>query len=148
MSISKKMDVFEQRDIYLVISERNEPLQELDFIALENIIVTLEYILVRCVIEEDIEKKYHRDLQYRLLNGSLTNVEEDEVADILNLNESDDLRVITFHMASKNNEGRFSDKAVKRNKDCRKRTYAFFAKRLYFFKLTNQIIYYLQRRWE
>ena len=78
-----------------------EPLQELDFIALENIIVTLEYILVRCVIEEDIEKKYHRDLQYRLLNGSLTNVEEDEVADILNLNESDDLRVITFHMASK-----------------------------------------------
>ena len=85
----KKMDVFEQRDIYLVISERNEPLQELDFTALENIIVTLQYILERCVIEEDIEKKYHRDLQYRLLNGSLTNVEEDEVADILNLNESD-----------------------------------------------------------
>ena len=53
------------------------------------------------MIEEDIEKKYHRDLQYRLLNGSLTNVEEDEVADILNLNESDDFQVITFHMASK-----------------------------------------------
>lgn len=136
----KKMDVFEQRDIYLVISERNEPLQELDFIALENIIVTLEYILVRCVIEEDIEKKYHRDLQYRLLNGSLTNVEEDEVADILNLNESDDLRVITFHMASKNNEGRFSDKQLKETKIVEKELMHFLPKD-YIFSNTNQIIY-------
>lgn len=126
------MDVFEQRDIYLVISERNEPLQELDFIALENIIVTLEYILVRCVIEEDIEKKYHRDLQYRLLNGSLTNVEEDEVADILNLNESDDLRVITFHMASKNNEGRFSDKQLKETKIVEKELMHFCQKTIFF----------------
>lgn len=72
------------------------------------------------MIEEDIEKKYHRDLQYRLLNGSLTNVEEDEVADILNLNESDDFQVITFHMASKNNEGRFSDKQLKETKNAEK----------------------------
>ena len=136
----KKMDVFEQRDICLVISERNEPLRELDFIALENIIVTLEYILVRCVIEEDIEKKYHRDLQYRLLNGSLTNVEEDEVADILNLNESDDFQVITFHMASKNNEGRFSDKQLKETKNAEKELMHLLPKD-YVFSNTNQIIY-------
>lgn len=136
----KKMDVFEQRDIYLVISERNEPLQELDFIALENIVVILQCILMRCVVEEDIEKKYHRDLQYRLLNGSLTNVEEDEVADILNLNESDDLRVITFHVAPKNNEGRFSDKQLKETKIVEKELMHLLPKD-YIFSNTNQIIY-------
>ena len=45
---------------------------------------------------KNIEKKYHRDLEYRMLNGALSDKEDDEVADLLNLNETDDYRVITF----------------------------------------------------
>ena len=84
----KKLDIFGQRKIYLVISEKREPLTVLDFIALENIFVILQYIIMRNTIEDDIAKKYRGDLEYRLLNGSLSGVEEDEVAELLELEET------------------------------------------------------------
>ena len=42
--------------MYFVVSEQNEPLRELDFIALENIIITLQFSLIRHVLEENLEK--------------------------------------------------------------------------------------------
>ena len=62
--------------MYFVVSEQNEPLRELDFIALENIIITLQFSLIRHVLEENLEKRHLRDLEYRMLNGSLSNDEE------------------------------------------------------------------------
>ena len=37
----KKLNIFERQEMYFVVSEQNEPLRELDFIALENIIITV-----------------------------------------------------------------------------------------------------------
>lgn len=105
----KKLDIFGQRKIYLVISEKREPLTVLDFIALENIFVILQYIIMRNTIEDDIAKKYRGDLEYRLLNGSLSGVEEDEVAELLELEETDELQVITCRLIPKNNTGNFTD---------------------------------------
>ena len=81
----------------------------LDFIALENIFVILQYIIMRNTIEDDIAKKYRGDLEYRLLNGSLSGVEEDEVAELLELEETDELQVITCRLIPKNNTGNFTD---------------------------------------
>mgnify|MGYP007051443254 FL=1 len=81
----KKFDVYTQMRFYLVITEKNEALTTLDFISLENAIVVLQYLLMRRAAEENIAKKYHKDLGYRMLNGSLTNTELREVADIRGL---------------------------------------------------------------
>ena len=61
-SISKSWIFLDSEKIYLVISEKREPLTVLDFIALENIFVILQYIIMRNTIEDDIAKKYRGDL--------------------------------------------------------------------------------------
>ena len=83
-----------------MISEVNEPLTELDFITLENAISAILYVLTQAVTVRNIEKKYHRDLEYRMLNGSLSGEEEDEVADLLKLNTTDEYQVIIFYLKS------------------------------------------------
>ena len=91
-----KLDIFKRQEMYFVVSEQNEPLRELDFVALENIIITLQFSLIRHVMEENLEKRYLRDLEYRLLNGSLSNDEENEVAGMLGLNDAEIYRVVNM----------------------------------------------------
>ena len=97
----KKINILDQSVFYLVISEVNEPLIELDFITLENVIIKLLYILTQVVTEKNIERKYHRDLEYRMLNGSLSEAEEDEVANLLKLNATDNYQVRTSLVSNK-----------------------------------------------
>ena len=87
---------FKRQEMYFVVSEQNEPLGKLDFIALENIIITLQFSLIRHVIEENLEKRHLRDLEYRMLDGSLSNDEENEVAGMLGLNDAEIYRVVTL----------------------------------------------------
>ena len=104
----KKFNVYQQLEFYLVITETAKPLIELDFIGLENAIVALQYLLMRRVAEEKIAKKYHKDLGYRILNGSLSNKELKEVADILGFKKTDEFRVITCCLIPKNDVGKFT----------------------------------------
>lgn len=94
----KKINILDQCKFYLVISEVNESLTELDFITLENVISAILYNLTQAVTVRNIEKRYHRDLEYRMLNGSLSGAEEDEVASLLKLNMVDEYQVITFYL--------------------------------------------------
>lgn len=109
----KKLDIFERQERYFVVSEQNEPLGKLDFVALENIIITLQFSLIRHVIEENLEKRYLRDLEYRLLNGSLSNDEENEVAGMHGLNDAEIYRVVTFRMDAKKNMEKFTNAQIK-----------------------------------
>ena len=104
----RKINVLNQCNYYLVISEVNEPLTELDFITLENVISAILYVLTQAVTARNIEKKYHRDLEYRMLNGSLSGTEEDEVADLLKLNATDEYQVITFYLKPEISKESFS----------------------------------------
>ena len=67
--------------------------------------------IVSC--EEELDKKYQKDLEYRLLAGTLSSEEEDEVANILGLNDTDDLCVVTFRLLSKNKSGRFTSEQLR-----------------------------------
>ena len=110
----KQFEVFDNLKFYLVITEMNEALTELDFIGLENAITALQYLLMRSATEENIARKYHEDLGYRLLSGSLTSAEEAEVATILGFSKKDPLRVVTCQIASTVNEdGRLSSEQMK-----------------------------------
>ena len=67
----RKINILNQCTYYLVVSEVNEPLRELDFITLDSLMPLLLYILTQIVTDKNMEKKYHRDLEYRLLNEKL-----------------------------------------------------------------------------
>lgn len=104
----KKINILNQCMFYLVVSEVSEPLRELDFITLDSAIPLLLYVLTRTVTEKNMEKKYHRDLEYRMLNGSLSEAEEDDVANQLKLNATDEYQVITFYLKPEVQEDSFS----------------------------------------
>lgn len=109
----KKFEVLEKMKFYLVITEMNEELTELDFVGLENAVNSLQYLLMRSVTEESIAKKYHEDLGYRLLNGLLTMTEEADVATVLGLSKKDKLRVVTCRVVSRENtDGILSDEQM------------------------------------
>ena len=71
-------------------------METLDFIALENIVVVLRHIIMRSLMEKNIAKYYHKDIAYRLLNGTLTELEKEEAAKILKLEKTDEVRVVIF----------------------------------------------------
>ncbi len=75
-----------------------------------------------------------------MLNGSLSSSEEDEVAHILDLNESNDYRVVTFMIHSKEGEGQFNDAYVKETEIAERYILRALTGEHIFYN-TNQIIY-------
>ena len=136
----KEIDILGQSKYYLLISEINEPLRELDFITLEGAVTILLYILTKNETIKNIKKKYHRDLEYRMLNGSLSESEEEDVANLLDLNTTDEYRVITFYLKSVNSRGNFSAEQRKETKIVEKAVFKFLPEE-YIFYNTNRIIY-------
>lgn len=140
----KKIIILDQCDFYLVISEVNEPLTELDFITLENVISAILYVLTQAVTVRNIEKKYHRDLEYQMLNGSLSGAEEDEVANLLKLNATDEYQVITFYLKPEISKESFSAIQRKETEQLEKEILKFAPKE-YIYCNTNRIIYIHKR---
>lgn len=136
----KKFDVYTQMGFYLVITEKNEALTTLDFISLENAIVVLQYLLMRRAAEENIAKKYHKDLGYRMLNGSLTNTELREVADILGFKKTDEFRVITCCLIPPDNAAKFTPLQLETTEFVKQELLHLLPKS-YIYCNTNQIIY-------
>ena len=136
----KKINILSQYEFYLVISEVNEPLMELDFITLDGIISPLRYILSQIMTEKNREKKYYRDLEYRLLNGSLSDAEEDEVANQLNLNLADEYRVIICYLKPENYKDNFSAAQRKETEIIEKAVLNFVPKE-HIYCNTNRVIY-------
>ena len=131
--------------MYFVVSEQNEPLGKLDFIALENIIITLQFSLIRHVIEENLEKRHLRDLEYRMLDGSLSNDEENEVAGMLGLNDAEIYRVVTFRMDAIKNIEKFTNAQIKETEMVEKEIIRYLP-REHIFLQTNQIVYIHKKR--
>ena len=136
----KEIDILGQSKYYLLISEINEPLMELDFITLEGTISALLYFLIQNETIKSIEKKYHRDLEYRMLNGSLSESEEEDVANLLDLNTTDEYRVIMFYLKSGNSRGKFSAEQREETTIVEKAVSKFLPEE-YIFCNTNRIIY-------
>ena len=107
-----KIDILGKVGIYLVVTEQNEPLTGLDYMALENAIITLQYSFIGTYTQNEIEKKYQRDAGYSLLNGLLTTEEADEMAHMLNLKEDENYRVISFHTIPRNKNGRYTSEQM------------------------------------
>ena len=135
-----KMQLFDGRYVYLVITEKNNQLNDIDFAGMEDAILTLQFALMRLSAEEELDKKYQKDLEYQLLAGTLSSEEEDEVANILGLNDTDDLRVITFRLLPKNKSGRFTSEQLRQTEIVEKELLRNLPKK-YTTSNTNQVIY-------
>ena len=135
-----KMQLFDGRYFYLVITEKNNQLNDIDFAGMEDAILTLQFALMRLSAEEELDKKYQKDLEYQLLAGTLSSEEEDEVANILGLNDTDVLRVITFRLLPKNKSGRFTSEQLRQTEIVEKELLCNLPKK-YTTSNTNQVIY-------
>lgn len=135
-----KMQLFDGRYFYLVITEKNNQLNDIDFAGMEDAILTLQFALMRLSAEEELDKKYQKDLEYQLLAGTLSSEEEDEVANVLGLNDTDDLRVVTFRLLPKNKSGRFTSEQLRQTEIVEKELLRNLSKK-YTTSNTNQIIY-------
>ena len=136
----RKINILNQCTFYLVISEVNEPLRELDFITLDSLMPLLLYVLNQIITEKNMEKKYHRDLEYRLLNGSLSEAEEDDVANLLKLGVTEDYRVVTCYLKTEN----YNDNVTvfqRKKMEVIEKAILDFIPREYIYCNTNQVIY-------
>lgn len=136
----RKINILNQYTFYLVVSEVNEPLKELDFITLDSLMPLLLYVLTQIITEKNMEKKYHRDLEYRLLNGSLSEAEEDDVANLLKLDVTEDYRVVTCYLKTENYKDNFNVFQRKKMEVIEKAILDFIPSE-YIYCNTNQVIY-------
>lgn len=116
----RNINILNQCTFYLVVSEVNGTLRDLDFITLDSLMPLLLYVLTQIVTDKNMEKKYHRDLEYRLLNGSLSEAEEEDVANLLKFGVTEDYRVITCYLKPENYKDNFTASQRKKMEDIEK----------------------------
>ena len=103
-----KFAILNEVEIYITITEENRELTELDYMAIENAIINLQYGFLSEFAQDEVKKKYQRDLIHNILNGLLSSKEMTEAAAQLGMKESDTYRVVDFHTIAKNVQRKYT----------------------------------------
>ena len=103
-----KFAILSEVDIYITITEENRELIELDYMAIENAIINLQYEFLSEFAQDEVKKKYQRDIIHNILNGLLSSKEMTEAAAQLGMKESDTYRVVDFHTIKKNAQRKYT----------------------------------------
>ena len=103
-----KFAILSEVEIYITITEENRELTELDYMAIENAIINLQYGFLSEFAQDEVKKKYQRDLIHNILNGLLSSKEMTEAAAQLGMKESDTYRVVDFHTITKNVQRKYT----------------------------------------
>lgn len=103
-----KFAILNEMEIYITITEENRELTELDYMAIENAIINLQYGFLSEFAQDEVKKKYQRDLIHNILNGLLSSKEMTEAAAQLGMKESDTYRVVDFHTITKNVQRKYT----------------------------------------
>ena len=103
-----KFAILSEVEIYITITEENRGLTELDYMAIENAIINLQYGFLSEFAQDEVKKKYQRDLIHNILNGLLSSKEMTEAASQLGMKESDTYRVVDFHTIKKNAQRKYT----------------------------------------
>ena len=103
-----KFAILSEVDIYITITEENRGLTELDYMAIENAIINLQYGFLSEFAQDEVKKKYQRDLIHNILNGLLSSKEMTEAAAQLGMKESDTYRVVDFHTIKNNVQSKYT----------------------------------------
>ena len=103
-----KFAIWSEVEIYITITEENRGLTELDYMAIENAIINLQYGFLSEFAQDEVKKKYQRDIIHNILNGLLSSKEMTEAAAQLGMKESDTYRVVDFHTITKNVQRKYT----------------------------------------
>ena len=103
-----KFAILSEMEIYITITEENRDLTELDYMAIENAIINLQYGFLSEFAQDEVKKKYQRDIVHNILNGLLSSKEMTEAASQLGMKESDTYRVVDFHTIKKNVQRKYT----------------------------------------
>lgn len=103
-----KFAILNEMEIYITITEENRELIELDYMAIENAIINLQYGFLSEFAQDEVKKKYQRDLIHNILNGLLSSKEMTEAAAQLGMKESHTYRVVDFHTITKNVQRKYT----------------------------------------
>ena len=103
-----KFAILSEMEIYITITEENRGLTELDYMAIENAIINLQYGFLSEFAQDEVKKKYQRDIIHNILNGLLSSKEMTEAAAQLGMKESDTYRVVDFHTITKNVQRKYT----------------------------------------
>ena len=103
-----KFAILNEMEIYITITEENRELTELDYMAIENAIINLQYGFLSEFAQDEVKKKYQRDLIHNILNGLLSSKKMTEAAAQLGMKESDTYRVVDFHTIKKNVQRKYT----------------------------------------
>ena len=103
-----KFSILNEMEIYITITEENRELTELDYMAIENAIINLQYGFLSEFAQDEVKKKYQRDIIHNILNGLLSSKEMTEAAAQLGMKESDTYRVVDFHTIKKNVQRKYT----------------------------------------
>ena len=103
-----KFAILSEMEIYITITEENRNLTELDYMAIENAIINLQYGFLSEFAQDEVKKKYQRDIVHNILNGLLSSKEMTEAAAQLGMKESDTYRVVDFHTITKNVQRKYT----------------------------------------
>lgn len=103
-----KFAILNEMEIYITITEENRELTELDYMAIENAIINLQYGFLSEFAQDEVKKKYQRDIVHNILNGLLSSKEMTEAAAQLGMKESDTYRVVDFHTITKNVQRKYT----------------------------------------
>ena len=103
-----KFAILSEMEIYITITEENRNLTELDYMAIENAIINLQYGFLSEFAQDEVKKKYQRDIVHNILNGLLSSKEMTEAASQLGMKESDTYRVVDFHTITKNEQRKYT----------------------------------------
>ena len=95
-----KIGTLNEVEGYITITENRE-LTELDYMAIENAIINLQYEFLSVFAQNELKKKYQRDIIHNILNGLLSPKEMAEAAAVLGMRENDTYRVVAFHTITK-----------------------------------------------
>ena len=103
-----KFAILSEVEIYITITEENRELTELDYMAIENAIINLQYGFLSEFAQDEVKKKYQRDLIHNILNGLLSSKEKTEAAAQLGMKESHTYRVVDFHTIKNNVQSKYT----------------------------------------
>ena len=103
-----KFAILSEVEIYITITEENRGLTELDYMAIENAIINLQYGFLSEFAQNEVKKTYQRDLIHNILNGLLSSKEMTEAAAQLGMKESDTYRVVDFHTIKNNVQSKYT----------------------------------------
>ena len=103
-----KIGTLNEVEGYITITEENRELTELDYMAIENAIINLQYEFLSVFAQNELKKKYQRDMIHNILNGLLSPKEMAEAAAVLGMRENDTYRVVAFHTITKNVQRKYT----------------------------------------